>query len=272
MWQKAVPRVLIAILSLLVVATALGGRQATHANLSIEQTVSDRAPSVGAIVTFTISVSGHAAMVRVSDRLPSGLHLVTSRASRGSYSRRAALWTVGSLSPRRTAQLTIEARVASSDPQVNTATIVGTHKSASVTIRPRAEVAAGADLALTQTVDNASPKVGATVHFTLVLADNGPDTATHVAVTEHLPAGVFLVEGTPTQGTYSAATGIWNVGTVTTKTRQTLKLEITVNQANGQTMTATVSHADQHDPNTANNTVTTFFQAQPGSVAAPSHA
>src|SRR5205807_2563309 len=54
-------------------------------------------------------------------------------------------------------------------------------------------------------------------------------------------------------GTYNSGTGIWTVGTVTTTTPQSLQILARVVSANAQTNTASVSLADQYDPNTANN-------------------
>ena len=58
---------------------------------------------------------------------------------------------------------------------------------------------------------------------------------------------------TPSQGTYSSATGQWAVGTVTTTTPQTLSIEARVVSPDARTNTATISQADQFDPVSGNN-------------------
>ena len=47
---------------------------------------------------------------------------------------------------------------------------------------------------------------------------------------------------------------IWNVGSVTSGTTQTLTIVATVVSAGPTTQTASVSHSDQYDPNLVNNT------------------
>src|SRR5262245_3855530 len=116
-----------------------------------------------------------------------------------------------------------------------------------------AALAQSADLAVTKSVSNPTPNVGDTITFTVTLTDNGPDTATNVTVQDLLPAGLTFVSATPSQGIYNSGTGVWNVGTVTTATPQTLLIQASVATASARTNTATISHSDQVDPNTSNN-------------------
>ena len=108
-----------------------------------------------------------------------------------------------------------------------------------------------ADLAISKTVSDATPNVGDVITFTVTLTNLGPDPATGVTVQDLLPAGLTFVSPSPSQGTYDGTTGVWAVGTVTTATPQTLTLRATVASPAAQTNTASVSHADQFDPNTA---------------------
>src|SRR5262249_41456900 len=98
------------------------------------------------------------------------------------------------------------------------------------------------------------PNVGDTVTFTVALSNAGPDAATDVNVQDLLPSGLTFVSATPSQGTYSATTGAWDVGTVTTTTPQTLLIRATVASAAAETNTAAVTHSAQFDPAPGNNT------------------
>ena len=100
-------------------------------------------------------------------------------------------------------------------------------------------------------MNNATPNVGDTVTFTVTLTNKGPDAATNVSVADALPAGLTLVNATPSQGSYAG--GVWTVGTVDPSVTPTLTLAALVVSPDAQTNTATVSHADQFDPNTGNN-------------------
>src|SRR5205823_4040382 len=110
-----------------------------------------------------------------------------------------------------------------------------------------------ADLVVTKAVNSATPNVGDTITFTINLSDNGPNSATNVQLTDLLPAGLTFVSATPSQGSYLSGTGVWTVGTVTTTTAQSLQIQARVVSPNAQTNTASVSRADQFDPNSANN-------------------
>jgi uncharacterized repeat protein (TIGR01451 family) len=111
-----------------------------------------------------------------------------------------------------------------------------------------------ADLAVAKTVNNPTPNVGDTVTFTVTLTDLGPNPATGVQVTDLLPAGLTFVSATPSQGTYNSGTGVWNVGAVDTTGARTLVVNARLDARKILTNTATITLADQPDPNPANNT------------------
>src|SRR4029453_10618220 len=90
----------------------------------------------------------------------------------------------------------------------------------------------------------------------------GPDDATGVALQDTLPAGVAFQSATASQGTYNSVTGVWTVGTVINGATQTLTITALVTAPGVQANTASVSDADQFDPNTANNTDTAGVNPQ----------
>src|SRR5262249_27142307 len=124
-----------------------------------------------------------------------------------------------------------------------------------------------ADLQESKSVSDATPNVGDTITFTITLANLGPDAATGVTVQDLLPAGPTFVSATPTQGGYNATTRVWIVGTVTTAVNPTLVIRATVVSPDAQTNTATVSAADQFDPDTGNNTADAIATPQQADLA-----
>ena len=110
-----------------------------------------------------------------------------------------------------------------------------------------------ADLALAKSVSDATPNVGDQVAFTVTLTNGGPDDATGVQVSDLLPAGLTFVSATPSAGTYTAGTGVWDLGSVTTAAPQTLQVVATVASSAAQTNTAAISASDQFDPTPGNN-------------------
>jgi len=115
-----------------------------------------------------------------------------------------------------------------------------------------------ADLSLTKSVNNATPPIGGTVTFVITLNNAGPETATNVAVSDQLPAGLSFVSAAATLGSYDDATGIWSVGTLAPGTGAVLTITATVVTAGVIANTAQVSASDQFDPDsTPGNSVPT---------------
>jgi uncharacterized repeat protein (TIGR01451 family) len=118
-----------------------------------------------------------------------------------------------------------------------------------------------ADLELTQTVSTATPAAGANVTFTITLTNQGPNNPTGVKVLDALPAGLTFVSATPSVGTYTASTGIWDLGAATAVASGTSKtLTITATAAQGGVLknTAQISASGLPDiDSTPNNSVAT---------------
>jgi large repetitive protein len=105
-----------------------------------------------------------------------------------------------------------------------------------------------ADLSLSKTANTTMPAVGQNVTFTVTVNNAGPASATNVVVLDLLPAELTLVSASPTQGTYSAASGQWAVGTIINGGSAALQLVVTVNSASQITNVAEVLSVDQTDP------------------------
>ena len=117
------------------------------------------------------------------------------------------------------------------------------------------------DLSLVKTVDKPVVKIGDTVVFTLTLKNNGPQEATGVEVKDELPTGLTydLSNSTiPTNTTYTAGTGIWDLSGRTIASGATVVLQIaaTVNTVNFKLNTTEVFKTEQKDvdsiPNSSN--------------------
>ena len=240
---------------------AASATESPQADLALTKTVSDPTPNVGDAITFTVALTNNgpivATNVEVQDLLPAGLSFIAATPSLGSYLPATGVWTVGTMAVGATQTLLLQATVVSPAPLTNTATISSVDQFDSNTADNTAsatETPQQADLSLNKIVSNATPNVGDTITFTVTLTNGGPDTATGVQVTDLLPAGVTFVSATSTQGSYNDVTGLWIVGSVFVGTPQTLSINALVVSPTAQTNTATVTAADQFDPNTANNT------------------
>ena len=249
---------------------------AQQADLALTKTVSNPTPNVGDPVTFTVTVTNAgpdpATAVQITDVLPAGLSFMSATPSQGTYTAATGLWDVGTITVATPATLTLATTVASAAAQTNTASIGdadqfdanSANNTASATVTPQQ-----ADLALTKTVSAATRTVGDQVTFTLTVTNAGPASATGVRVSDVLPAGLSFVSATASQGTYTAATGVWNVGTVTTATPATLTLTATVVSAGAIANTASITAADQFDPTSVNSSASAAVTAQQPSVTLP---
>ncbi|MFN2183190.1 MAG: multicopper oxidase domain-containing protein [Anaerolineae bacterium] len=111
-----------------------------------------------------------------------------------------------------------------------------------------------ADLAVTKTVDNATPYDGATIQYTVMATNNGPDAATGASVTDLLPAGVAYVADSG-GGAYSSTTGIWDIGPLAVASPVTLTITATVSGPASTVITNTAAVAGaETDPTPANDT------------------
>ena len=130
------------------------------------------------------------------------------------------------------------------------------------------------DLWLVKTVDNSTPNLGGNVVFTITVTNDGPNTATNVAVGDILPSGLTYVSDDG-GGNYDNISGIWTVGTLTLGNSATLHITAQAPNIGTFKNTAEVTACDQHDlDSTPNNhdpteddqdsaTVTTIFIPPP---------
>ena len=138
--------------------------------------------------------------------------------------------------------------------------------------------ATSADLSIAKT-DSPDPVVaGQNLTYTLAVANNGPDSAAAVMVSDTLPAGVAFVSSSTTVGSCSVtATVICDLGTMGNGATATVTIVVTTGSAGPLSNTATVSSSTD-DPTPANNSSTEGTTVTPanqppvctGVVASPS--
>jgi gliding motility-associated-like protein/uncharacterized repeat protein (TIGR01451 family) len=121
---------------------------ASCSDLTITHTVDNPTPNFGDQVTFTITVNnvgeGDFINTLVSELLPSGLQLVSSSATSGTYDPATQLWTIPTLNAGQSVVLTIVAEVLPNGTYTSVATVEtstpldvdASNNSASVTLEP----------------------------------------------------------------------------------------------------------------------------------------
>ena len=237
---------------------------AQQADLSLTKTVDNPTPNRGQTIVFTTTLSNAgpstATNIQVRDLLPGGLTLQSSNPSVGSYNATTGIWTLPTLATGANATLRLTAVVNTVNSVTSTAEVIAVDQpdpnstpgnndpaedeQASVTI-----TVPSANLSLTNVPDNATPNVGETVRFTVTINNDGPNIATGVAAAAILPPGLTFVSATPSQGTFTSATGRWTVGSINPAGTATLNLFARVTTTGPKSVRAEVIEAVQVDPN-----------------------
>jgi uncharacterized repeat protein (TIGR01451 family) len=213
---------------------------------------------VGENVTYTITLTNagpdSASNVDVAENLPAELDLVSATASRGTFT--ADTWHLATV-PVGSHTLTIVARPNTEGAVVNTAEVVASDTrdpnstpgdgtgddtaQADIAVRPPL-----ADLSLSKSVSTATPRVGDIVTYNLRVSNSGPSRATGVAVSDRIPAG--YESATASQGSYDAATGLWNVGTVASGSSATIAIRVKITVTGQLVNTAEIAASNVSDP------------------------
>ena len=232
-------------------------------DLALSKSVSDLTPNVGDTIQYLLSLTNEgpstATGVAVTDSLSTGVTFQQATPSRGTYNPNTGVWTVGDVAVGETPTLTLVAVVNETRSETNTAEITATDQpdidstpgnnvtgeddTASVTFNTKV-----ADLSLTKTVDNDTPNRTDNVTFTLRLANDGPDAATNVQISDPIPAGLRFVSASPSIGTYDSTSGIWSVPNVPVGSLTTLQIITAVTAAAPTTNVAEVASSLQFDP------------------------
>ncbi|MFO0907667.1 MAG: SdrD B-like domain-containing protein [Isosphaeraceae bacterium] len=225
-------------------------------------------PNLGDSVTFTISLTNDgpdSTNVAIQINLPPGLSFVSATPGQGSYDPLTGLWSAGLLNASTGATIAVQAVVTAASPSSLSAWVTQTdhadpdptNNSVSVQVVPQV-----ANLGIALSVDNPTPNVDDPITFTIDLGNAGPDLATNVAVAVPLPAGLTFQAANPGQGSYDPLTGIWSVGALASGGSTTLLLTADIQSPVPGLVTAAISHSDQHDGATSDDTASATVTPQ----------
>ncbi len=136
--------------------------------------------------------------------------------------------------------------------------VITTHKGFTIKEQRNAKAfrpLAGVDLGISKSASHTSAAIGDVVTFTLKVYNEGTADATNVMVKDSVPAGTTYMSSTPAAA-YSAATRLWNVGTVAvgdtltfTYTVQIVSDGVTISEAEVFSMTETDMDSTPNDGN-----------------------
>ncbi|MEO0532889.1 MAG: gliding motility-associated C-terminal domain-containing protein, partial [Cyanobacteria bacterium P01_A01_bin.123] len=233
-------------------------------DLILRKSVDVLSPFVGDEVIFNISISNTGPSdvtgVQVLDLLPSGYTYASNNRTAGVYNPTTGIWQLNGVIPNGTTEtLNIVATVNPAGDYFNVTEVLSSSNfdpnstpnnnvitendqdSAGTTPLP------SADLSLEKSVDNKFPDVLDNVTFTLTVTNDGLSDATGVVVSDVLPSGYTYIAD-DSGGTYSSATGLWNIGTILGGANAVLNLTVQVNSTGDYSNVAEVIASIERDP------------------------
>ena len=113
------------------------------------------------------------------------------------------------------------------------------------------------------------------VTFTITVLNKGPDRATDVVVTEHLPPGLNLSDATPEAGAFDRNSREWRIGRLEPGSLARLRVKATVARGRaGQSLTnrAVANQLEHRQDDPANNEGSVTIRALPELTAPKDHA
>ena len=241
---------------------------AAGTNLTYNINVTNNGPSDASSVTMSDTLPPNTTFV--SESQPTGPAFICTNPPLGGTG--TVSCSIATLTAGTSATFAIVVQVSPAapvGPSSNTATVStsttdpnpGNNSSTAIT----AIALATADLLITKTPAPGPYGTGQPLTYTIVVANNGPNTALSVVVTDTLPAGTTLQSSTPAGACSGTTVVTCNAGTLVNGATATFTLTILLPTTAGPiTNTAVVSAAaNTPDPNPGNNTATSTITVIP---------
>ena len=201
------------------------------ADLEIIKIVNNATPNYGDEITYTITVRNNgpdnSTNVKVSEVLADNFKFISANASKGYYNLTNGVWAVGNLTNNETAKLVITVKIIKTGFIQNNVSVNGTGYDPNVTnnnATVNITVPQTADLSVVKIVNVDRVTVGDRITYTIVVKNNGPDTALDVYAVDKLSDALKFVSYKASVGVYDPATGIWTIGNLTNKSNATLEI------------------------------------------------
>lgn len=251
------------------------------ADLAITKTDSPDPVAVGGTLTYTLAVENlgpnNATGVTVTDTLPSSVTFVSATSADATCTNTGRLVTcdVGTLASGDTVIITITVMPQQDGNITNSAAVSGDQSDpvpGNNTASEETQVGAGAaeqvDLSIVKSDSPDPVDVGATLTYTLAVANAGPDTATGVTVTDSLPASVTYQSATTPDGSCSVSGQVvtCDLDPIAAMGSATITITVTPQQEGQITNVATVS-SDESDTAPGDNGDTEETQVGEGPTA-----
>ncbi|MFC4723094.1 LamG-like jellyroll fold domain-containing protein [Geojedonia litorea] len=244
------------------------------ADIEVVKNVNVPTASEGALITYSIQITNNSNTTTafnssVIDVLPDGVTYVSddSAITSTTYDLTTGLWDSGDISTNSSKTLNIVCSV-----NTGTGGLVITNTASGSSIMDDANLANnqdtasfqvnGADLEISNSVDNPTPTEGDTINYTITVTNNGTDTTTNVSVLAEIPFSVSHLSNTPSQGTFNETTGNWTIGTIPNGGSVSLNISATVRLGGCTYFPVSISASDEPDGIIDNNKATATIHAK----------
>uniref|UniRef100_UPI00386EB501 hypothetical protein n=1 Tax=Methanobrevibacter sp. TaxID=66852 RepID=UPI00386EB501 len=231
-------------------------------NPDINKTVNDTTPFTHEFVEYYLTVENTGSIdytnnLTVIDSLPEGLVYANEYKVDGAKlikfvaDGQKLYWTITNISANSSAVITVKILADKAGDLVNNGTLVppyGNNITVNCTITPIPR----ADLEIVKLVSQKVSHYNDRVIWTLIVKNNGPDTAENAVVSDKLPAGIVYVSD-DSKGAYNHKTGIWKLGDLPVGQFRILNIVTTVKVTNRTIINFANVSSDTPDPNMTNN-------------------
>ena len=234
----------------------------SNKNPDINKTVNDTTPFTHEFVEYYLTVENTGSIdytnnLTVIDSLPEGLVYANEYKVDGAKlvkfvaDGQKLYWTITNISVNSSAVITVKILADKAGDLVNNGTLVppyGNNITVNCTITPVPR----ADLEIVKLVSQKVSHYNDRVIWTLIVKNNGPDTAENAVVSDKLPAGIVYVSD-DSKGAYNPKTGIWKLGDLPVGQSRILNIVTTVKVTNRTVINFANVSSDTPDPNMTNN-------------------
>lgn len=229
---------------------------AVAADLELIKTVDNEEPILGAEVVWTIEVVNHgpdtASNVVVKEVLPAGTTFVSVDDDR--FNEDDASISLGDIASEERVSFNVTVTVDDADgAQVNVASVSSDtyDNNDANNVDDASTDAIAADLQVTKTVDNPAPLLGETATWTIVVKNNGPDTAESVVLTDMLPVGTSFISADDER--FNPEFGALELGDLAAEQTFELNIKVLATDANGPKVNQAAVTSTTHDNDPDNN-------------------
>lgn len=225
------------------------------ADLQLVKSVNSDTLDVGSLATFEVVLTNlgpsEATNIEILDVVPNGFVIFTASTTAGLYNQEQGTWSISeTVAVNATETLTITTVVAEGTDYINEAEIASSGQAdnnvANNSDTARLVAIPVADLSLQLITDNNRPSVQDNVVVKMILANEGPSTATNIVSQLDLPAGLTFESANPS-AEFNSGTSQWTVARLSPNSVDTIAVTLKVGAIVDYGLNAEIKSVNEKD-------------------------